>query len=168
MFNISRSRVETMSMIHEKLYKTTDIGNIDLGNYLLDLSHNILKSQLTDCNDINLDFKNDTILLGIDTAIPCGLIINELLLNILKYSFDNNQNKKITFLVKESDGQIHIDIYDNGKGISQIENFSSPDSLGFQLIGMLVKQLEGQMTITIEEGTHFCLTFRELIYKERI
>ncbi|HEY3251338.1 MAG TPA: PAS domain S-box protein, partial [Ignavibacteria bacterium] len=168
MFNDSRSRVETMSMIHEKLYKTRNLANINIGNYLSDLMNNILKSQRNGQKDIELEFKYDNVLLGIDTAIPCGLIINELLLNIIKYSFDHSENKKIKFLLKNYDDKIHIHVSDNGRGISGVKDINSPDSLGFQLIEMLVKQLEGEMTIINDEGTNFCLSFKELIYKERI
>lgn len=168
MFNDSRSRVETMAMIHEKLYKTADLGNIDLGNYLTDLMNNILKSQRSGKKGVELDAKYDKVLIGIDTAIPCGLIVNELLLNIIKYSINHDENKKISFLQKKYDDKIHIQVSDNGKGISSVQKLDSPDSLGFQLIQMLVKQLEGEMTLINDEGTRFCLSFKELIYKERI
>jgi len=168
LFINSRSRVETMSMLHEKLYKTKDLSNIDLGGYLNDLANNIVKSISTSKDEITLEINNENAPIGIDTAIPCGLIINELLLGMCKYSLEGIKNKTIKMQLKKEDGGIHITVTDNGKGISSSADEDTPDSLGMQLIDMLVKQLDGEVKIGIANGTWFELNFNELRYKERI
>jgi PAS domain S-box-containing protein len=168
LFGNSRSRVETMSMIHEKLYRNKDLSNIDLGNYLTDLSYNIINSHLKEPVSIKLDFKSENILLGIDTAIPCGLAFNELMLCIINFSICSTESKFIGVEICKSNGEIKIKVKDNGKGINPVLDTTSPDSLGMQLIEMLVKQLDGEMSLSCENGTDFEMSFKEITYKERI
>lgn len=168
LFNNSRSRVETMSMIHEKLYKTKDLANIDLGNYINDLSHNIINSQIKNPSELSLYFNSDSVLLGIDTAIPCGLIMNELLLCIINRSINEKDEKELRIDIRKIDDEIAIIVKDNGKGINTALDVYSPDSLGLQLIDMLVKQIDGTVSIRYDSGTLFEMKFKEITYKERI
>ncbi|HWA05343.1 MAG TPA: PAS domain S-box protein [Ignavibacteria bacterium] len=167
-FNKSRSRVETMSLIHEKLYKSADISQIDMGNYLRDLVGHLLKAYNLSTARIEFDIDAENILMSIDTAIPCGLIVNELINNILKHAFPDGYNGKIQLNLHRSDENVILEVVDNGVGIPESFNMDKNDSLGMQLIDTLVKQLDGVIEVTRTNGTRFSIEFRELKYKERI
>jgi len=167
-FNKSRARIETMSLIHEKLYKSTDIEKINICTYLKDLTNYLLKAYGVNQSNLEIKFKADNVYLGIDTAIPCGLIMNELFSNSLKHAFLPDQKGCIEIeVVKESD-KIFITVSDNGKGLPPTYDIKMSDSLGLRLVNTLVKQLDGTMTITSINGTTFNFMLRELKYRERI
>ena len=167
-FQKSRARVETMSMIHEKLYKSKDISSIDLGVYAEDLANHLLKAYNVNHEHIELVINSEEINLGIDSAIPCGLIINELMINILKYAFPEKGKGKIEINIKKAGEYINLIVKDNGIGLP--ENFDSKnnESLGLQLVHTLIKQLDGTLIISSENGTKFSFVFKEIKYKDRI
>lgn len=167
-FNSSRSRVETMSLIHEKLYKSKDISDIDLGNYIKDLVTHILQAYKINHSEIAFNIKSDNIQLTIDTAIPCGLIINELINNTLKYAFPEGHPGKIDINIKRCDEDIILEIKDNGIGIPETFDIASSDSLGLQLVETLIKQISGTVTLDAKQGTKFIIKFKEIKYRERI
>jgi PAS domain S-box-containing protein len=167
-FNKSRSRVETMSLIHEKLYKSADISEINIGNYLSDLTAHLLKAYKVNSDEVEYSIKADKILVGIDTAIPCGLILNELINNILKHAFPEGHRGVIDILLKKCGEDIILEVSDNGTGIPDSFNTEDSDSLGMQLIDTLVKQLEGNIEIDNSSGTSFKITIKEIKYRERI
>lgn len=167
-FNKSRSRVETMSLIHEKLYKSADISQIDIGNYLRELVSHLLKAYNLSNAQIDFIINADNILMTIDTAIPCGLIVNELINNILKHAFPEGYTGKIELNLRRSDENVILEVIDNGIGIPEAFELDKSDTLGMQLIDTLVKQLDGIIEIDRSSGTRFSIEFRELKYKERI
>jgi len=167
-FNKSRSRVETMSLIHEKLYKSADISQIDIGNYLRELVSHLLKAYNLSNAKIDFIINADNILMTIDTAIPCGLIVNELINNILKHAFPEGYTGKIELNLRRSDENVILEVIDNGIGIPEAFELDKSDTLGMQLIDTLVKQLDGVIEIDRSSGTRFSIEFRELKYKERI
>lgn len=167
-FNSSRSRVETMSLIHEKLYKSRDISDIDLGGYLKDLVSHILKAYNVNHEEISFSLTSDEINLSIDTAIPCGLIINELVNNILKYAFPPGYKGKIEINIKKSAEEIILVVSDNGIGIPTSFDINNSDSLGLQLVDTLIKQISGTVTTESSAGTKFTIKFKEIKYRERI
>ena len=118
----------------------------------------------------NVKFNVDVedIFLNIETAIPCGLIINELVSNSLKYAFLNQQNGEISIKLLDDNGEFNLYIDDNGSGLP--ENFDLKDvknSLGLRLVNLLVEQLEGTIELDNNNGTKFLIKFRELEYKKR-
>lgn len=167
-FNKSRSRVETMSMIHEKLYKSVDISQINIGNYLKDLVTHLLNAYSLSSAKIDFSINAENILMSIDTAIPCGLIVNELINNILKHAFPDGYNGKIELNLRRSDDNVLLEVIDNGIGIPESYDLDKSDSLGMQLIDTLVKQLDGIIEVNKTNGTKFAIEFKELKYKERI
>jgi PAS domain S-box-containing protein len=167
-FNKSRSRVETMSLIHEKLYKSADISQIDIGNYLNDLVKHLLSAYNISTARIDFSINAENILLTIDTAIPCGLIVNELINNILKHAFPDGYIGKIELNLRRSDENVILEVIDNGIGIPESFELDKSDSLGMQLVDTLVRQLDGVIEVNSSNGTKFTIEFRELKYKERI
>jgi PAS domain S-box-containing protein len=168
-FNKSRARVETMSLIHEKLYKSVDLANINMTNYLRDLTGHLFKAYGVNPADFKLTVNSEEVNVGIDTAIPCGLIINELVSNALKHAFRINQKGEIEINICIKEGSIILIISDNGVGLPKDFDIEKTDSLGLQLVSTLIKQLDGEIAInSSSKGTAFTITFPELMYKERI
>ncbi len=170
-FNKSRSRVETMSLIHEKLYKSKDISQIDIGVYLKELVSHLLNAYKVSSSHIEFNINAENILMTIDTAIPCGLIVNELINNILKHAFPDGYTGKIELNLRRSDENVVLEVSDNGIGIPEAIDLDKSDSLGMRLIDTLVKQLDGIVKINSlsgSNGTKFVIEFKEIKYKERI
>jgi len=167
-FQNSRSRVETMSLIHEKLYRSADINNIDLNSYISDIANRVVMSAEA-YREIKVEVNSeDDTKLTIDTAIPCGLVINELMINILKYSKHLNGIGVIKIDIRKIDGKFVIDIFDNGTGIREMLDVSNSESLGLQLVETLLMQLDGSIEIDRTNYNHFKISFEEIVYKDRI
>jgi two-component sensor histidine kinase len=168
-FNKSRARIETMSLIHEKLYKSADLANISVGDYLSDLTSQLLKAYGVDSSQVTLTVNSEDVNVGIDTAIPCGLIVNELVSNSLKHAFRINQIGNIEIKVKKEDNNIMLCINDNGVGLPDDFDIETAESLGIQLVTTLVKQLDGTINIdSSRTGTEIVIIFPELKYKDRV
>lgn len=167
-FNKSRSRVETMALIHEKLYKSTNISEIDIGNYLKDLVSHLLSAYKVNYEEIEFIINSDKINLGIDTSIPCGLIVNELVNNILKHAFPAGFKGRIEINLKKLNEDIVLEVKDNGVGIPTSFDIDKSDSLGMQLVDTLIKQIEGTLDVDTTDGTTFTIRFKETKYRERI
>ncbi|MGD0235319.1 MAG: histidine kinase dimerization/phosphoacceptor domain -containing protein [Syntrophorhabdales bacterium] len=164
MFKESRNRIRSMTLIHEKLYRSKDLANIDVAEYIQNLSSNLFRSY--SAGRVSLKTQVDDILLGIDTAIPCGLIINELVSNSLKHAFPEKQGEIFVDLHRD-DGRFTLIVRDNGVGLPESVDFRNTDSLGLQLVCTLTDQLDGAIELNRIGGTEFKITFGEIKYKER-
>ncbi len=155
----SQNRIKSMAFVHESLYQTKDFSNISFREYVENISRNLVHSYgATDSPPIlNMDL--DDIQLNLDTAIPCGLIINEILTNSLKYAFVPGKKGKIDIVIKEKSGNISISIGDNGKGLSDDIDFRNTESLGLQLVVSLVEQINGKIKLDTKKGTKFTIEF---------
>ncbi len=163
----SQGRIRSMAIIHEKLYQSSSLTNINFKEYIekliLDIyySYGILNGSIEsvlEIHDINLN---------IDTAIPLGLIINELVTNSIKYAFPEHIGKINIKLVSNHD-QLELTIADNGTGISEELVLESSKTLGLQLVNSLIKQLDGKLEVDTSNGTKFKIIFQELKYENRI
>jgi PAS domain S-box-containing protein len=164
MFKESRNRIRSMTLIHEKLYRSKDLANLDVAEYIQNLSSNLFRSY--NSGRVSLKTEVEDILLGIDTAIPCGLIINELISNSLKYAFPERQGEIFVDLHRD-DGKLTLIVRDNGVGFPENVDFRNTDSLGLQLVCTLTDQLDGAIELNRAGGTEFKITFGEIKYKER-
>ncbi|HME45655.1 MAG TPA: histidine kinase dimerization/phosphoacceptor domain -containing protein [Syntrophorhabdales bacterium] len=164
MFKESRNRIRSMTLIHEKLYRSKDLANIDVAEYIQNLSSNLFRSY--SAGRISLKTQVDDMLLGIDTAIPCGLIINELVSNSLKHAFPEKQGEIFVNLHRDN-GRFTLVVSDNGVGFPESVDFRNTDSLGLQLVCTLTDQLDGAIELNRKGGTEFKITFGEIKYKER-
>jgi two-component sensor histidine kinase len=155
----SQNRIKSMAFVHESLYQTKDFSNISFREYVENISRNLVHSYAaTDSPpDLNLDL--DDIQLNLDIAIPCGLIINELLTNSLKYAFPQGKTGKIAIVIREKSGNITINISDNGKGLPKEIDFRNTESLGLQLVVSLVEQINGKIRLDTKKGTKFTIEF---------
>lgn len=155
----SQSRIKTMSYIHETLYQTADFSSIEFTEYINTLARNLIQSYSSGATKINLITDFDQIYLDLDQAIPCGLIINELVSNATKYAFDGMERGEITLRIKEVEGRIELEVSDNGIGLPADFDPENSDSLGIYLVHALVEQLDAEIKIEKEPSARFLITF---------
>ncbi len=152
-----QNRVNSIGIVHQKLYQGTNLGAIEMKDYVLNLSENILDSFGAE-NRVRLNLAMKTLDLDIDTAVPLGLIINELLTNTIKYAFPKTDTGTITIkLEKQDNNMLHLEVADNGIGKSQI---TQGTGFGSQLIALLTRQLNGTMQEANQNGTTFIFDFQ--------
>ena len=163
MLKDSQNRIKSMALIHEKLYNSKDLIGIDFGEYLRDLVANLFRSYSIDPNQIKLKMEINNISLGLDTAIPCGLIINELVSNSFKYAFPDGRKGEISVnIIPTNNGQFILTVRDNGIGFPEDLDIKKSKTLGLQLVDNLVEQLDGTIELDRSTGTDFKITFKEL------
>ncbi|MEO5644650.1 MAG: PAS domain S-box protein [Bacteroidia bacterium] len=155
----SQNRIKSMAFVHESLYQTKDFSNISFREYVENISRNLVHSYAATDSPPLLNLDLDDIQLNLDTAIPCGLIINELLTNSLKYAFPVGKQGKIDIVIRENAGNITIDISDSGKGLPKEIDFRNTESLGLQLVVSLVEQINGKIKLDTKKGTKFTIEF---------
>jgi PAS domain S-box-containing protein len=164
----SQSRIRSMALIHEKLYKSQDFSHINFPDYIRSFATHLF--QFNQVNPVLIQLKLDLedVFLDIQTAIPCGLILNELITNALKYAFPKNSGGEITVeLHPAGDHAFQMVVKDDGVGIPEDMDIQHPKSFGLQIVKMLVTQLEGNMEVQRKGGTIFKIVFRELKYNSR-
>jgi PAS domain S-box len=164
----SQNRIKSMAIVHEMLYQSNDLATINFSNYIESLVNDLFYSYGAKDNiELIIDFEQ--VLLNIETAIPCGLIISELVSNSLKYAFPNNIPGKLMVTLYSNDNEFELIISDNGAGLPERIDFKNIESsLGLQLVNMLVKQLDGSIKLDKIKGTKFIIKFKELKYKKRL
>ncbi len=167
MFKDSQNRIKTMALVHEKLYQSGNFSSINTSHYTNSIVTNLFHSYGVNTSLIELDMKVDNIVLDIDTAIPFGLIINEIITNSIKYAFPNDRRGKIFIYFSSDEKKFNLTIGDTGKGIPFEVNFENINSLGLQLIDALVKQLEGTIKLDNTNGASYNIEFKKTS-KEKI
>jgi PAS domain S-box-containing protein len=157
----SQNRIASIALVHEKLYGSDDLANIDFAQYISDLTAHLFDSYNIRSSQIELTTHVDAIPLDIDTAIPCGLIINELVSNALKYAFPNMQTGTIQVTIHQpQDRSLSLSVSDNGVGLPPDFNLNQTKTLGITLVKGLVKQLKGTLEIQTQPGTTFIISLR--------
>ncbi|MEB3161531.1 MAG: histidine kinase dimerization/phosphoacceptor domain -containing protein [Synechocystis sp.] len=168
----SQRRIDTIALIHEKLYGTQDLAQIDFGDYLETLAVQIFESfSINEANPdrITLEFDLTPIYLNIETAMPCGLIVNELLLNTFKHAFPHQRKGTVTLGLKpQAKDQYLLVIQDNGVGFPEGFDVTQTDSLGWQLINLLTNQLDGSVHVKAGDGAQIELVFARQDYHRRV
>lgn len=161
----SQGRVKSMAMINEKLYQSPDLARIKFRDYIQKLVYDILYTYGVKARNIELEMDIDDIELDMETSIPCGLIINELVTNSVKYAFPEGKGT-ISIQFKGQD-ELQLIIKDDGIGLPQEVDVEHIETLGLQLVLNLVKQLNGELTINRSQGTEYIIKFKELKYNKR-
>jgi PAS domain S-box-containing protein len=160
LFKESENRVKSMALIHESLYRSKKLSQVHFGEYVQRLTADLFRSFGVDRRIIGLKINIPDVRLSIDTAIPCGLIINELVSNILKYAFPNGRAGEIAIdLLPGSDRKLTLCVRDNGIGFPPGLDFTQTSTLGLQLVTSLVYQLRGTVELQANAGTEFRITF---------
>jgi PAS domain S-box-containing protein len=163
----SQNRVKSMALIHEKLYQSRNLAVIDFGEYVRELSTQIFRSYGMTSTKVSLQVNVESVSLGVDRAIPCAIIVNELVSNALKYAFPNGKGGCVTIVLRENPpGRVEMQIGDDGVGIPEGTEVETAETLGLSLVRMLTEQIQGQLTsrpglpsADQRRGTHFTLTF---------
>ncbi len=168
MFKESQSRAKSMALIHQRLYDSTDLKRIDFGEYINTLATEMFKTYVPDPDRIKLNLNVEDIMLDINTAIPLGLILNELLTNCMKYAFPQTASGEY----KTDKGNINVNLYknedvytlsveDDGIGFPEDFDIENTDSLGLQLINSLTNQINAEVHLERRGGTSFKINFSE-------
>jgi len=164
-FKESQQRIGSMALIHEKLYQSKDLAMINFGEYVQDLVASLFSTYEVNTDALALTINIDNILLGLDAAIPCALIINELVSNSLKYAFPAGKTGEIHIIADTNDDLFTLNVSDNGIGLPPDFDFKNTSTLGLQLVDILTNQLSGNIKITCNQGVKFKIKFPALIKK---
>jgi PAS domain S-box-containing protein len=159
-FKSSQSRIRSMALIHERLYKSENLERIKAREYIQHLIEYLEGTYQTSDTNIEIKTKIENLFLNLDTAIPCGLIINELVSNCMKYAFKtNNRGKVLVTLEKQGTKTLVLEVTDDGIGIPvDVTPVNSP-SLGLQLVNLLTDQINGKLKIDRTGGTSISVSF---------
>lgn len=183
LFKDSQSRVKSMAFIHEQLYHSSNFTSIEFSKYINNLVTYLLYNYAMDPNNIKLSINVENVSLDLNTSIPCGLIVNELVTNSLKHAFpvtESHGPANSTFSSQDYSGEIYIElnsinehqyaliVADNGIGLPEYIDIKNTESLGLQLVNGLVSQLDGSIRVERGIGTRFEIIFNKIEYKERI
>jgi PAS domain S-box-containing protein len=157
----SQNRIKSMSFIHETLYRTTDFSSINFSEYLRTLAYNLIQSYRLKKYNVRLHVEMDDIAVHIDQAIPCGLIVNELISNALKYAFRERTEGNLHLNLHKKKNTLTLRIADDGIGLPKDFRYDKTDSLGVQLVFTLTEQLDGTLKVSSKpgKGTEFIITF---------
>ena len=168
-FKETQNRVRSIAILHEKLYQSDNLAKIKINEYVKILAEDLMYFYELEESNINMILDIDDVSLNIETAIPCGLLINEMVANSLKYAFPNQKNGEIKIeLHSNNEDQFNLTVGDNGVGIPEEIDPEKAETFGMQLIKYLTKQLKGTIELDNNNGTKYQLKFNELKYKDRV
>ena len=160
MLKESQNRVRSMALVHEQLYQSKDLSNIDFAEYIQNLARNLFQAYEVGAEGINLQTNIAPFYMNVDTAVPCGLIINELVTNSLKYAFRGLESGKIKIDFSADEGRdCVLVVSDSGIGFPKDLDYRNARTLGWRLVVSLVKQIRGKIELLETEGTVFKITF---------
>jgi two-component sensor histidine kinase len=153
-----------MALIHERLYQSKDLKRIDFGEYIEKMATDMFNTYISDSEKIKLEIDVENAMLDINTTIPLGLILNELLNNSIKYAFPDGR-KGIIRVVFSKRGEIfQLKVEDNGIGFPDNIEFGNTDSLGLQLINSLTEQIDGTINLNTNNGASITISFKDKKY----
>jgi len=159
-FRICRDRIKAMALIHESLYESQDLAEVDFAGYVKKMAIHLFAAHRALSDRVNLKMDIDNIFLDINKAIPVGLIINELVSNALKHGFPGKKKGRVSIKMKAQDkDSYNLEITDTGVGLPKKYDWKNPASLGIQLVIDLVKQIDGTLNIRRQKGTRVKIQF---------
>jgi two-component sensor histidine kinase len=160
LFQDTRDRVKSMALVHEKLYQSKDLGRVEMAEYARQLMNDLFQINGAAASKIQLRLELEPVLVPVDVAIPCGLILNELTTNAISHAYDGRSSGEISVqLLTSSPETVQLTFADDGRGFSPQQDWRSADTLGLQLVRMLTDQLQGTINMINGRGTTFQLSF---------
>ncbi len=160
-FKESQNRAQSMALIHQRLYQSTDLKNIDFKEYITTLANDLYRTYVDDTSHVSLTLNIDDCSVDINTAIPLGLILNELITNSMKHAFPGKEKGTINIDFKKNDDKFVLIVSDDGVGFPEDLDYQKTDSLGLQLVNNLTDQISGELELDTTRGTTFKITFEE-------
>ncbi|NYB51382.1 MAG: PAS domain S-box protein [Methanobacteriaceae archaeon] len=164
----SQNRVKSMALLHEHLYQSREMDRVNFKHYVKNLTDNLLSTYSSVSSNLKREILVEDVRLNIETAIPCGLIINELLTNSLKYAFPQKEKGTIFLKIYSHQDNYVLLLGDDGVGLPPDLDPESTQTLGLRLVHNLVNQIDGKLNIKPSKGTCFEIIFKEVQYKKRI
>jgi len=157
-----QERIHSMALVHDKLYQQEALHRIEFSSYLRSLATQLFHAYQVDASLIQLRVEAEEISLNLNTAIPCGLIVNELVTNALKHAFSPGEKGELVISLQrgQKEGFV-LAVKDNGRGLPEDLNLKKPDTLGLEIVHILVNQLGGKLQVKVDGGTEFRITFGE-------
>jgi two-component sensor histidine kinase len=167
-FKESQNRIQSMALIHQKLYGSNDLGKIGFSEYIHNLANHLFRSYGVNSEAVALEINATDVSLDIDTAVPCGLILNELLSNSLLHAFPEGKGRvAIDFRADDDEKVFALTVRDNGIGLPSGIDYRRAESLGWQLINALASQLEATVEVCRRRGTVVMIVFENRTLKRR-
>ena len=163
-----QDKIQAMALAHQKLYDSRDLSRIDLKEYIDDLAAYLLQSYQVLPDRISLDLDTDSVSVLIDTAVPCGLVLSELISNALRHAFPGDRKGRISIRLHQAEDEtITLQVSDDGIGVPG--DFNQSDSLGLQtVVGMVERQLQGDISLETDRGVAWQIRFRDDLYYPRV
>jgi PAS domain S-box-containing protein len=169
MFKEMINRINTMALVHQKLYQTKNLSKIDLKEYFTDLIDLLIRNNQNFSDKVKIKTDMDPVMVTIDIAIPCGLILNELVSNTFKHAFSGNLQGEVKVQLKEKDGGIEIKFKDNGVGLPERFDYRKAKSMGLSTIVALIEhQLGGTINLINDKGTAYQIHFGKQSDKKKL
>jgi len=164
------NKIKSMSLVHQKLYQAKDLSNINLKEYIEDLMRLLVRSYYAISKKINIVFDLQDVKILLDSAIPLGLILNELISNIFKHAFPGDIDGRILIrLFIEADKTINLQVYDNGIGFPKNFDVRKDGSMGLiSVFSIIERQLKGSITVISENGLKWHIKLKDNLYTERV
>jgi len=157
-----QARIRSMSLVHERLYQSGDLSKIDLPGYIQSLAVHLFQAHLVDPEQVRLETDFEDIDLDVNTAVPFGLILNELISNALKHGFPKGRKGTIKIRLRRgAGGEVILRVADDGVGFQGQPDFRKAKTFGLKIVNLLVDQLRGVIDLDRTSGTAFIVTFRE-------
>lgn len=166
LYKETENRIHSMALVHENLYQSHDLSHIGLSQYVQNLVEDLIYSYGVS-NAIETEIEVPPIEVNLETAIPLGLIINEMVSNSIKHAFPDKKGKIMVKLEIDSDENLILMVSDDGVGLPKDSDIDSIKKFGLKLIQALIQQLDGKLTFESKNGTTFCIKFKELEYGKR-
>ncbi|MFH1673562.1 MAG: histidine kinase dimerization/phosphoacceptor domain -containing protein [Pseudomonadota bacterium] len=161
MFRESQNRIKSMALVHEKLYQSQDLANIDFNEYVKHLANILFRSYGIDTEKIALKLDIEDVIIEVDIAIPCGLIVNELVSNSLKYAFTEDGKGEVKITLHSTDeNEMELTVSDDGVGVPKDLDFRNTESLGLKLVNILTNQIRGRLDLERSKGSKFYIRFK--------
>ncbi|MCD4703606.1 MAG: PAS domain-containing protein, partial [Methanosarcinaceae archaeon] len=158
-FKKSEDRVRSIALIHEKLYRSKDLVSLDFADYIADLIEHLIHSYNVDQNNIRINMDVESAYLNMDTAVPLGIIINELVSNALQHAFVKNEKGNIYINFFSKNDMLILSVQDDGGSFPKDLDYKDTESLGLQLVVKLASQIDGIVDLDTTNGTKFTVTF---------
>ncbi|MFK8105273.1 MAG: histidine kinase dimerization/phosphoacceptor domain -containing protein, partial [Saprospiraceae bacterium] len=155
-----RNRVKSMALIHQNLYKKDNLTGVDVKKYFNKLIQGLFQSYNTAADQVHLVTEIEALSLDVDTIVPLGLIVNELISNALKHAFEDDQQGMILVRLQEVGDHLCLEVIDNGKGIEDISKLQNGESFGYELIDAFKSKLKADLKIASEKGTQIQMKIR--------